>query len=168
MSSAWSQAYRRRRIRSASAPARAGTARGCRLQLLRRLGYASRFVSGYLIQMKADVEPKLAPKAQRRTLRTSCVDRGLSSRRRVGGARSDFRPVCRRGAYPARRNAALPLRRAGQRGCRTCRGRLPFRDERLTHRRGGAITKPFTDARWRALLDLGAKVDADCRRRMCA
>ena len=133
------------------------------VQILRHLGLAARFVSGYLIQLVPDLKALDGPAGSTQDFTDlHAWTEVYHSGRWLDRARSDLGTAHRRGPYAARRHAALPRGRADQRrrrGGRASSSSSSMKIDRVDEK--PRVTFPFSDEAWNALDALGDRVEAD-------
>ncbi|WP_424362817.1 transglutaminase family protein [Methylocystis parvus] len=131
------------------------------VQILRRLGFAARFVSGYLIQLKPDVDPIEGPDGHGyRFHRFARLGGGLHPGRRLDRPRRRPAYFLRRRPYstcgaPHYRSCAPPI--SGVVDPANVEFDFVMRVERI--RETPRVTKPYDDETWNAIVNTGHAVD---------
>ena len=130
------------------------------VQIMRNLGLAARFVSGYLIQLTADQKRSTAA-GESRLHRPARLDRGLPARRRLDRAGPDLRLLAGEGHIPLActpdASSAAPITGAVD------EAEVEFGHEMSITRiyEAPRVTKPYTDSQWGAIEALGHKIDIE-------
>jgi len=129
------------------------------VQLLRRLGLAARFASGYLVQLKPDVKSLDDLRDRRRISLTACLVRSLSARRRLGWPRSDIRSVRGRRPYSAGLRCQPTLAAPISGAVEPAEVLFDF-DMTVTRvKEPPRVTKPYSDEQWIEIEKLGDAVE---------
>ena len=131
------------------------------VQILRHLGLAARFVSGYLIQLRADIEPVDGPKGTKRTLPICTPGPRFICPGRLDRDGLTSGMFCAEGHLPV---AATPhYRSAAPISGLVEPANVDFHFDMRVTRVGEAprITLPFSEFAWAKLDALGERVDAD-------
>ena len=149
----------------AANPAPAATPPGCWSQMLRHLGLAARFVSGYLIQLQARREAARRPRPAPSTTSPICMPGPRSIFPAPAGSASIRRPACSAAkaiSRSARRRITAPPRRSPA-PSDPAEVEFDFEMKVDAHREAPRVTQPFSDEHWERLDALGEKVDARSR-----
>ena len=131
--------------------------------MLRQLGLRGA-CSGYLIQLKADIDPIEGPRGTDKDFTDlhAWAEVYLPGAGWIGlDATSGM--LTGEGHIPGRRDAALPHGGADHRPGRAGRHRLPLRYDRDAHRRGAADHRALLGRTWARLDAVGEQVDADLK-----
>ena len=126
---------------------------GCWCRLLRHLGLAARFVSGYLIQLTPDVKSLDGPIGADGGLhRPARLGRGLPARAPAGSG-STRPPACSpaKGTSRSRRRRTTPSAAPITGAVDECEAEF---DHEMTVRRiyeAPRVTKPYTEEQWQAI-----------------
>ena len=132
------------------------------VQIMRHLGIAARFASGYLIQLVADVKALDGPSGTDHDF----TDLHAWAEAFIPGAGwigldPDVRPAGRRGPPAARVHGRSGQRRAGDRLHRCRKVEFEFAMSVTRVHEDPRVTRPYTDAQWQAIDALGEAVDRD-------
>jgi hypothetical protein len=133
------------------------------VQILRHLGLAARFVSGYLVQLSSDLAvPGRSLGTGEGLHRPARLVRGVHAGGRLGRAGPDLGAVRERGPYPAGLHAGPGLRRAITGATDKCEVHFSFSNEVTRVHEDPRVTKPYTEAQWDSIDALGRRWTRTC------